>query len=100
MIWLVYNEYQKLHCFQLFWYAAGVVNRTSNTSGVSEILCIIMEPLLAMISHIAKVSFDLKNRLDKHYPNGTTLSTCDIKSLYINIWFDIFYTTFEYWIEK
>ena len=44
-----------------------------------------MEPLLAMISHIAKVSFDLKNRLDKHYPNGTTRSTCDIKSLYINI---------------
>ena len=29
-----------------------------------------------MISHIAKDSFDFKNRLDKHCPNGTTLSTC------------------------
>ena len=41
-----------------------------------------MEPSLAMISHIAKDSFDVKSRLDKHCPNGTTLSTCDIKSLY------------------
>ena len=36
-----------------------------------------MEPSLAMISHIAKDSFDFKNRLDKHCSNGTTLSTCD-----------------------
>ena len=44
-----------------------------------------MEPSLAVISHIAKDSSDFKNTLDKHYPNGITLSTCDIKSLYINI---------------
>ena len=36
-----------------------------------------MEPSLAMISHIAKDSFDFKNRLDKHCPTGTTLTTCD-----------------------
>ena len=58
-----------------------------------------MEPSLAMISHIAKDSFDFKNRLDKHCPNGITLSTCDIKSLYTNIR-HFFYTAVEYWIEK
>ena len=55
-----------------------------HTSAKSEIPHIIMEPSLAMISHIVKDSFDFKNRLDKHCPTGTTLSTCDIKSLYTN----------------
>ena len=59
-----------------------------------------MESSLAMISHIAQDSFDFKNRLDKHCPTGTTLSTCDIKSLYTNIRHDLFYTAIEYWIEK
>ena len=49
-----------------------------------------------MISHMAKESFDFKNRLDKHFLNGTTLSTCDMKSLYINILHDLFYTAVEY----
>ena len=53
-----------------------------------------------MISHIAKGSFDFKNRSDKHCPYGTKLSTCDIKSLNINIWHDLVYTAVEYWIEK
>ena len=70
-----------------------------NTSVISEILQIIMEPSLAMISHIAKDSFDFKNRLDKHCPNGITLSTSDIKSLYTNNR-HFFYTAVEYWIEK
>ena len=71
-----------------------------HTSGISEILHIIMEPSLAMISHIAKDSFDFKNGLDKHCPTGTTLSTCDIKSLYTNMRHDQFYTAVECWIEK
>ena len=41
-----------------------------------------MEPSLAMISHIARNSFGFKNRLDKHCPNGTTLSIC-ILNLYV-----------------
>ena len=57
----------------------GTVYRTS---GISEILHAFMEPCLEVISHIVIDSFDFKNRLDKHCPNGTTLSTCDIKSLY------------------
>ena len=51
-------------------------------SSISEIIHIVMEPLLAMISDIAKDSID---RLDKHCPDGTTYGTCDIKSLYTKI---------------
>ena len=53
-----------------------------------------------MNSHIAKDYFDFKNGLDKHCPIRNTLITCDIKSLYTNIWHDLFYTAIEYWVEK
>ena len=57
-------------------------------------LYVIMEPSLALISHIAKDSFDFKIRLDKHCPKGNTLSTSNIKSLLtFNIQHD---TTFLY----
>ena len=55
-----------------------VAGSVYHTRGISEILHIIMEPSLAMISHIAKDSFDFKIRLDKNCPIGTKLSTCDI----------------------
>ena len=71
-----------------------------HTSVISEILHIITESSLAMISHIAKDSFSFKSRLYQHCPNGTTLSSCDIKSLYTNISHDFFYTAVEYWIAK
>ena len=76
---------------------AGLVYHTSD---ISEIFHIIMEPSLAMISHIAKDSFDFKNRLDKHCRTGTTFSACDIKSLHTNILHDLFYTAVKHWIEK
>ena len=60
----------------------------------------IMEPSLAMIPHIAKDSFDFKNRLDKHCPTGNTLSTCDIKPLYTNIQYKLFYAAVEYWTKN
>ena len=59
-----------------------------------------MEPSLAMISHVAKQSFDFKNKLGKHCPNGATLSTCDDKLLYTNIQNDLFYAAIEHWIQK
>ena len=71
-----------------------------HTSGISEILHIITEPSLAMITHIAEDSFDFKNRLDKDCPTGSTLSTCNINSLYTNIRHDLFCTAVEYWIGK
>ena len=49
-----------------------------HTIGISEIPYIIMEPSLAVISHITKYFFHFKNRLHSHYSNGTTLSTCDV----------------------
>ena len=77
-----------------------VVFPVYHTSSRWEKLHILMESSLAMISHITKDFFDFKNRLDKRCPNGTTLNTCDIKSLYTNLWDDLFYTAVEYCIKK
>ena len=71
-----------------------------HTSSIPEILHNTLEPSLAMTSHIAKDSFDFKNRLDKDCPTETALSTCDIKLLYTNIHHDLFYTALEDWTEK
>ena len=67
-----------------------VADPVYHTSDISKILHIIMEPSLAMISNIAQDFFYFKNILNKNCPNGTTLSTCDIKSLYTNIRHDLF----------
>ena len=67
---------------------------------MSEILHIIMESSLAIISHIAKYSFHFKNRLDKHTPYRKALSTCNIKSLYTKFGMILFCITVEYLIEK
>ena len=58
-----------------------------------------MESSLAMTSHKAKDSFDLKNSLDQHCPTGTTFSTCNIKH-YIETFNMIFFMqqAVEYWI--
>ena len=49
-----------------------VTSPVYHTSGISEILHIIMEPSLAMISDIAKDSFDFKDSLDdRSYWNHT-----------------------------
>ena len=53
-----------------------------------------------MILHIAKYSSFFKYRLDKHCANGTIFSTCNMKSLYTNIWHDLFYPASEYEIGK
>ena len=64
-----------------------------HTSGISEIFYIIMEPSLPIMSQISKDCFDFKNRLDKHCPNETRLSTYDIKSLCTNIRPDFLYSS-------
>ena len=58
-----------------------------------------MEPPLAKIWHIGKDSFDFKNRLDKHFPNGIALSTSGIK-LYTKIQHDLLYAAVVYWNEE
>ena len=54
---------------------------------------------LSLIPHIAKDSFDFTQRLEKQCQNNTLLSTCDIKSLYANIRYELFLTAIEYCIE-
>ena len=55
------------------------------TAAAYQVLHIIMESLVVMISHIA---------------TGTSHSTCDIKLLYAHIRHNLFNITVKYWIEK
>ena len=59
-----------------------------------------MEQSLSFIKHILKDSFDFIDRIDTQCTVNTSLSTCDIKSLYTNIKHDVFYKAIEYWIDK
>ena len=77
-----------------------VVGPSYHTSVVSQILHVIMEPILSFIKHILKDSFDFINQIDTQCTVNTILSTCDIKSLHTNIKHDVFYKAIEYWIEK
>ena len=70
------------------------------TSGISQMLHLILEPSLSFIPHILKDSFDFLERLDTTCTEDTLLSSCDIKSLYTNICHDVFYKAIDYWIEK
>ena len=55
------------------------------TSGLSEMLDIILKPIVLQIPHIVRDSFDLINRCEKNIPDGTLLGTADIKALYTNL---------------
>ena len=72
------------------------------TSGISEMLHLILEPSVSFIPHILKNYFDFLERLDTTCTGETLtlLSSCDIKSLYANICHDVFYKAINYWIEK
>lgn len=70
-----------------------------HTSGISEILHYILEPSLKMIDHIAKDSFDFKDRIETQRNEDVKLSTCDTKSLYTNIRHELFCKNVEYWID-
>ena len=52
------------------------------TSGISQMLHLILEPSLSFIPHILKGAFDVLERLDTTCTEDTLLSSCDIKSLY------------------
>ena len=56
-----------------------------HTSGLSEMIHIILHPILEHIPHIVKDSFDLLDRIPDEIDDNTVLGTCDIKSLYTNI---------------
>ena len=67
-----------------------------HTSVVSQILHVIMEPTLSFIKYILKDSFNFIDRIDTQCTVNTILSTCDIKSLYTNIKYDVFHKAIEY----
>ena len=70
------------------------------TSGVSEMLDIILKPIVSKIPHILRDSFDLIEKCEKSLQPGTVFSTADIKALYTNLSTDLVVTAIQYWVEK
>ncbi len=71
-----------------------------HTSGLSEMIDIILKPILHHIPHIVKDSFDLLERFPDEINDNTLLGTCDIKSLYTNISKDLALKSVDYWVTK
>ena len=71
------------------------------TRGISLIIHEILLPCVSMIKHIARDTFDFKDRVAKECEEeDTVLCTWDIKSLYTNIRHDLFLESVEYWIKR
>ena len=70
------------------------------TSGLSEMLDIILKPIVTLIPHILRDSFDFVDRCEKMCEKETLFGTCDIKSLYTNLSFELVLKSVEYWISK
>ena len=68
------------------------------TSGLSEMVDIILQPLVALIPHVLRDSFDLLERIDTTTQEDVYLGSCDIKSLYTNISQDLALRAIDYWI--
>ena len=62
-----------------------IISKDFNTSGLSEMIDIILQPMVTLIPHILKDSFDLLERISKTVQDNVYLGTCDTKSLYTNI---------------
>ena len=70
------------------------------TSGLSEIIDIILKPIVSLIPHILRDSFDLIDRCEKLWDSDALLGTCDIKALYTNLSFELVLKSVEYWVTK
>ena len=70
------------------------------TSGLSEMIDIILQPLVKLIPHIVRNSFDLLERINTETLDDVSLGTCDIKSLYTNISQDLALKAIDYWITR
>ena len=68
------------------------------TSGLSQMIDIILQPMVRLIPHIVRDSFDLLERMDSETIDDVCLGTCDIKSLYTNISHDLALKAIDYWI--
>ena len=71
------------------------------TRGISLMIHQILFPCIGLIDHIAKDTFDFKNRIEKNCTEeDTVLCTWDIKALYNNIRHELFLESVEYWARK
>ena len=69
-----------------------------HTSGLSEMVDILLSPVIDYIRHLLKDSFDFLDRLNRYVSEETLLFTCDIKSLYTNITHNLAYNAIDFWI--
>ena len=70
------------------------------TSGISEMIDLILKPIIAHIPHILRDSFDFIDRCSHTVPDGTLLGTADIKALYTNLSKELVLTAIEYWFNR
>ena len=71
-----------------------------HTGGISEMINIILSPIIAHIPWILKDSFDFVDRCNHSVPDDTLLGTADIKALYTNISKELVFTAIEYWVNR
>ena len=71
-----------------------------HTSGLSQMLHLILQPVLEKVEHIVKDTFDFIERFDTLAEDDPMIVTWDIKSLYPNIRHDLFHDAISYWIDK
>ena len=70
------------------------------TSGISQMLNIILKPIISHIPHILKDSFDFVERCNHQVPDDTLLGTADIKALYTNLSKELVLTAIDYWVNR
>ena len=71
-----------------------------HTSGISEMINIILKPIVEHIPWILKDSFDFVERCNHAVPDDTVLGTADIKSLYTNLSKELVFAAIEYWVNR
>ena len=73
---------------------------TFYTSGISEMIDNILQPIISHIPHILRDSFDFVDRCNHAIPDGTLLGTADVKALYTNLSKELVFAAIEYWVNR
>ena len=71
-----------------------------HTSGISEMIDIILKPIMSHIPHILTDSFDFVDRCSHTVPDGALMGTADIKALYTNLSKELVFRAIEYWFNR
>ena len=70
------------------------------TSGISQMIDIILKPIISYIPHILRDSFDFVDRCSHTVPDGALMGTADIKALYTNLSKELVLKAVEYWFNR